>query len=156
MNFEKYLKKDEKINYAAKASFIPVFTSGIAFAIFLVLAIILFTSAVSWEAPAIVFGVISSFLAFVELLYLIQTLGLVATTCILITENRAIMCYGLLKSVFSEVPLDKISGVTIKESLFGKICGYGDIIIESSATTSGVKVKYIKAPFELKKNLPEK
>ncbi len=34
MNYEKYLKKDEKINYAAKASFIPVFTSGIAFAIF--------------------------------------------------------------------------------------------------------------------------
>ncbi len=65
------------------------------------------------------------------------------------------MNYGLFKSVFSEVPLDKISGVTIKESLFGKICGYGDIIIESSATISGVKVRYIKAPFELKKNLPE-
>lgn len=155
MNFEKYLKKDEKINYIAKASFIPVFTSGVVFIIFVVLAVVLFVSAVSPDAPVIVLGAISSVFAFVELLYLIQTLGLVATTCILITDSRAIMCYGLLKSVFSEVPLDKISGITINESLFGKICGYGDILIESSATTSGVKVKYIKAPFELKKNLPE-
>lgn len=153
MNYEKYLKKGEKVSYTAKGSFAPAFASGVVFIIFVVLAIILFVSAVRPDAPAVVLGAISSVIAFVELLYFIQQLGLAATTCILITDSRAIMCYGLLKSVFSEIPLDKISGVTIRESLFGKICGYGDILIESSASVSGVRVKYIKKPFELKKNV---
>lgn len=155
MNYEKYLKKGEKVSYTAKASFAPALASGIVFIIFVVLAIILFVSAVRPDAPAVLLGAISSVIAFFELFYFIQQLGFAVTTCILITDSRAIMHYGLFKSVFSEVPLEKISGVTIKESLFGKICGYGDIVIESSATTSGVKVKYIKAPFELKKNLPQ-
>lgn len=155
MNYEKYLKKGEKVIYTAKASFAPAIISGVVFVIFVVLGIILFASAVRPDAPAVVLGAISSVIAFCELLYFIQQLELALTTYILITEERIIMHYGLLRSVFSEIPLDKVSGITINESLSGKICQYGHVIIESSAAISGVKVKYIKHPFEIKKNLPE-
>lgn len=153
MNVNKYLKKDEQVTYKATTSAVPIIVCGIFAVLFIAMGIIYIAFSQKMNPPAIFFY--SFPLAILFVILTIYNFAYFISTGIYITDKRVIMCYGLLKSVFSEIPLDKVSGLTISESVFGKIFGYGNVIVESSAAISGVKLKYIKKPFDLKKNLPE-
>lgn len=156
MNVEKFLNKNEKVEYEAKASFVPVIFFGVLTVVLIALGLI-FINVVAQTptAPAIVIGVVFLALAFFSLVTMLQYLNICASAGIAVTDKRVLMYYGIFKSVFSEIPIEKISGVTIREPFLGKVCGYGDVTIESSAATSGVRVKCISKPFEIKKHLSE-
>lgn len=153
MNVNKYLKKDEQVTYKTTTSAVPIIVCGIFAVFFIAIGIYYIAVSQKMNPPPVLFY--SFPLAILFIVSTIYNLAYFISTGVYITDKRVIMCYGLLKSVFSEIPLDKVSGVTISESIFGKIFGYGNIIVESSAAVSGVKLRYIKKPFDLKKNLPE-
>lgn len=153
MNVDKYLKKDEQVTYKTTTSAVPIIIYGIFAVFFIVIGVIYIVLSQKMNPPP---GLFYSFpLAILFIILTIYNLAYFISTGIYITDKRVIMCYGLFRSVFSEIPLDKVSGITISESILGKIFGYGNVIVESSASISGVKLKCIKKPFDLKKNLPE-
>lgn len=152
MNVDRYLKNNEQVTYKATTSAVPIIVCGIFAVLFIAIGIIYIALSQKINPQPVFFSFI---LAILFIILSIYNWAYFISTGVYITDKRVIMCYGLLRSVFSEVPLEKVSGVTISESIFGKIFGYGNVIVESSAATSGVKLRYIKKPFDLKKNLPE-
>lgn len=154
MNVDRYLKNNEQVTYKATTSAVHIIVYGIFAVLFIAIGIIYIALSQKMNPPPILF--FSFPLAILFIILSIHNWAYLISTRVYITDKRVIMCSGLLRSVFSEVALEKVSGVTISESIFGKIFDYGNVIIESSAATSGVKLRYIKNPFDLKKNLPEK
>ena len=153
MNIDRYLKNNEQVTYKATTSAVPIIIDVVFAVLFIAFGIIYIALSQKMNPPPILF--FSFPLAILFIILSIYNWTYFISTGVYITDKRVITCCGLLKSVFSEVPLEKVSGVTISESFFGKIFGYGNVIVESSAATSGVKLRYIKKPFDLKKNLPE-
>ncbi len=149
MNIEKYLKKGEKVNYEGKTSLAIPVVSTILSAIFIIVAVILFlNNQVGVGVGFIVVGIPSLIFALTKWEYCLSSSAY-------ITDKRAFVKIGLLRNVFSEVSLEKISGVTIHQPLFGRIFNYGTVIVESSANVSGARIAYLKDPFEFKKQLEE-
>lgn len=149
MNIEKYLKKGENVNYEGKTSLaIPVVSTALS-AIFIIVAIILFIN------NQIEVGVVFIVLGVPTLIFALTKWEYCLSSSAYITDKRAFVKVGLLRNVFSEVTLDKISGITINQPLFGRIFNYGTVIVESSANVSGARIAYLKNPFEFKKQLEE-
>lgn len=75
-----------------------------------------------------------------------SSLGLVVT-------NQRIMCsYGILSRNFMEIPLDQCEGVTVTQSLFGRVLNYGNIIA-SSVGTSHIWMVTLEEPYSLRDNI---
>ena len=64
-----------------------------------------------------------------------------------------LMRSGWFTIKFSELPLEKVSGISFKQSLLGRIFNYATTLVESSANVSGIRIKWLKAAFEFKKKL---
>lgn len=147
MNVEKYLDQGETVKYTAKPSFVPVIIPGVISAILLIVGLILANA----KLTTMIAGVIMTIVGIVFALFTISQIEIVAGTWVIVTDKRIMMHKGLLKNTLSEIPADKVSGITINQSLFGRIFDYSSVIVESSAVVSGVKAAYIKKPFDLKK-----
>lgn len=55
------------------------------------------------------------------------------TTELGITNKRVIGRYGLIKTLSLDAPLNKINNVSVSSGLFGKILGYGNVVITTSS-----------------------
>jgi len=71
----------------------------------------------------------------------------------LISNKRVVSRAGLLVSYLVEIDLKDINVITIKQTLFGRILNYGDIMVVSGADsdkTIAVNFKNIASPHEIK------
>ncbi len=148
MNINKILNSNEKVEYKAKISLVPFLVGVIIAAIIGVIGLILqfiYTNAIG--------GIVFYIIAGLVLIYSLQLLEYSLSTHLYVTDKRVFVRSGILKTTYFEIPRTHISGVSIQQSLFGRIFSYGNIIIESSANISAPKAKYVKNPFELKEML---
>jgi len=69
-----------------------------------------------------------------------------------ITDRRVIAKTGVLNVRSFEILLTKVEGIGVEQTLFGKVFGYGNIMVTG---TGGAKepFKYIQAPFEFRKRV---
>ncbi|MCD8040146.1 MAG: PH domain-containing protein [Clostridia bacterium] len=65
-----------------------------------------------------------------------------ATTELTLTDSRIIGKGGIIRSFSLDAKLDKIQNISVKSGLFGKIFGYGTIVISTAGTAEG-GVKFI-------------
>jgi uncharacterized membrane protein YdbT with pleckstrin-like domain len=72
---------------------------------------------------------------------------------ITVDDNHVQIKTGILSNHETEIPLSKINSVSIRQGLFGKILGYGDIIISTGNDTNGIVFKNIDKPKDLKETL---
>lgn len=155
MKVKDVLSQGENLEYTTRSSFAPFFVPlGVTLAFTVFGAIVVSTN--SYNSGIFALGVISIIAAVATGLFALTKLEYILTTKLYITSKRIIVNSGLLKSVHSEIPAEKISGVTIVEPLFGKLFGYGTIIVESSANVSGARALYVANPYEVKKMLDSK
>ena len=142
------LNDGEKIERSTKAHLAPFF---VPLCIALILAIIGIVLLIIDSMSSVVYGVIVFIVAGLILIYGLTRLEYLLTTKIFVTDRRVILKSGIINSVTSELPLDKLSGITVVEPLLGKLFHYGTIIIESSASTVGIRAMYIDKPYDFKK-----
>jgi len=71
-----------------------------------------------------------------------------------ITNRRVIVKTGLFRRNSLEVLLNKIEGIQVNQSIFGRLCGFGSITVTG---TGGTKDPFhnIAAPFEFRKKAQE-
>lgn len=54
------------------------------------------------------------------------------TTHFVITSDRLIMRRGVLGKFGREIPLERVNDITFRQSLFGRMIGAGDLVVESA------------------------
>lgn len=93
------------------------------------------------------------------ILFFVFLIALISTTINLLTtvlafSNKKVMCKtGLINTQKMDSPLDKVNNVTVASGLFGKIFGYGNIVITTAAETH--TYKGIKTPEKFRTALAE-
>jgi len=99
------------------------------------------------QYPMLLLLVVLSFLA------MISTIINLLTTAVAFS-NKKVMCKtGLINTQKMDSPLDKINNVTVTSGLFGKILGYGNIVITTAAESH--TYKGIKTPEKFRTALTE-
>ena len=67
-----------------------------------------------------------------------------------VTNKRVMMKVGVLRTRSVELLLGKIEAITANQSLFGRIFGYGDIVVTGSGGTKEM-LSHIQGPFEFRR-----
>lgn len=68
---------------------------------------------------------------------MMQGLVLMQTTELVVTDRRIIAKVGLMTVITQEMDRRRVAGVTIDQTLWGRIMGYGDIYIRGFSSTIG-------------------
>ena len=69
---------------------------------------------------------------------------------VVLTNQKFHVREGLILKESASTPLRKINNVAYAQGLFGRIFGYGEIVIESAATIGVMRYPYIKNPERVK------
>lgn len=88
--------------------------------------------------------------------FLIATILEFFTTEVTLDERSVTLKKGILSVHKTEVLYSKINSITIHQDLFGKIFKYGDVIIMAGNDVSGIPLKGIDHPENLKKEVYSK
>lgn len=71
-----------------------------------------------------------------------------------ITNKRLIAKAGLIKRNTVEIPIKKVSSLQIRQGIFGRIFGYGSLVI-SDTGSSHAPIRYIKDPMRFRQKFFE-
>lgn len=94
---------------------------------------------------------IGAFLSFLAGLYMFaQMMVIKATTEIAITNTRLIYKQGLIARHVGEMSIDRIEGVNVLQGLFGRLFGYGNVIVRGMGVGE-VMLPPIAEPIEFRK-----
>lgn len=96
----------------------------------------------------IVYKVKLHWLAYFNLAKLIRNL----TTTIFLSNKRFFHGHGLLRRKTHEMVVAKIETIDVKESLWGRIFGFGTVFVAGTGAGS-ITMHYIKRPFELQRQI---
>ena len=68
-------------------------------------------------------------------LFWIRAIIILTTTELTITNKRIVAKTGLIRRVSIELPLLKVESIQIHQGIFGRLLGYGNILISGTGTT---------------------
>lgn len=75
---------------------------------------------------------------------------------IVITDKRVMMAEGILVHNVGMMPLSKVTDLTFRRSLGGRVFGYGTLIVESAGQIQALnKISYMPRPEEIYEALSE-
>jgi uncharacterized membrane protein YdbT with pleckstrin-like domain len=75
---------------------------------------------------------------------------------IVVTDKRVMLAQGLLTHKVAMIPLSKVTDLTFRRSLFGRILGYGTLVVESAGQEQALShIDYIPRPEEVYEALSE-
>jgi uncharacterized membrane protein YdbT with pleckstrin-like domain len=74
-----------------------------------------------------------------------------ATTNFVVTNDRVIFRSGVIAKSGIEIPLDRVNNVIFGQSLFERLIGAGDLIIESGGETGQQRFTDIRSPDRVQK-----
>ncbi|MFA0159649.1 PH domain-containing protein [Vibrio sp. 10N.261.46.A3] len=136
------LRADESVSFIASISKKPL------------LAYFILTVALCYLVSLIGnFGYI--FMAFIVLVMLFQCVIYVVYSIsseFVVTSQRVIGKTGLISRNTFEIPLEQGEGLLVRQSLFGRIFGYGSIASSGTGTTT-VAMLYLEDPFSVRKQI---
>ncbi|HSJ82465.1 MAG TPA: PH domain-containing protein [Acidimicrobiia bacterium] len=125
---EKLLSPDEEIVSQFRPHWSRIAREGLLSILVLVLIILIAIQGFSWGGWVIV--------GLVALWFVIVVAGFIRwwTTQHVITNERLIHRTGLIAKAGKEIPLEVINDVTFTQSMFERVFGTGDLLIESAGT----------------------
>jgi uncharacterized membrane protein YdbT with pleckstrin-like domain len=126
-----------------------------------------FAEAVSSLVGAIVFGIVMLVVApeggvgdFLKIVTLALIIGTAlwsiirylkwSTTSFVITSDRIIFRNGIIAKSGIEIPLERVNNVNFKQSIFERMIGAGDLLIESGGETGQSRFTDIRKPESVK------
>ena len=68
-----------------------------------------------------------------------------------IEEKMLVIKNGTVSTSSTEVPYSKINSINVRESIVGKMLGYGDLVVSTGNDVSGIVFKGVQSPQEAKK-----
>jgi uncharacterized membrane protein YdbT with pleckstrin-like domain len=78
------------------------------------------------------------------------------TERIVITDKRVMLAQGVITHNVGMMPLSKVTDLTFRRSLGGRLLGYGTLIVESAGQIQALnKIKYMPRPEEIYEALSE-
>jgi uncharacterized membrane protein YdbT with pleckstrin-like domain len=118
----------------------PVFTLVAAIAFGIVLLAVDWPSWLNWVALIALVG---------SALWLVVRYLKWATTNFVITSDRVIFRHGVLAKSGIEIPLERVNSVHSRQSVFERMIGAGDLLIESGAEGGQQRFTDIKHPDQI-------
>jgi uncharacterized membrane protein YdbT with pleckstrin-like domain len=126
-----------------------------------------FAEAVASLVGAIVFGIVMLAVApeggagdFLKIVALVLIIGTAlwsvirylkwSTTSFVITSDRIIFRNGIIAKSGIEIPLERVNNVNFKQSIFERMIGAGDLLIESGGETGQSRFTDIRKPENVK------
>jgi uncharacterized membrane protein YdbT with pleckstrin-like domain len=73
-----------------------------------------------------------------------------STTSFVITSDRIIFRNGIIAKSGIEIPLERVNNVNFKQSIFERVIGAGDLLIESGGETGQSRFTDIRKPENVK------
>ena len=71
-----------------------------------------------------------------------------------LTNRRVIESTGVLSKRVADSSLEKLTDIVLKQSIFGRMLGYGDIVVLTAAAGAGINnLKQIRHPMEFKQQM---
>jgi uncharacterized membrane protein YdbT with pleckstrin-like domain len=142
------LQADEQIRYLTNIHWI-IYIPGVAL---LVVAALVYGFALREEGGRPLWIAIAGVLAFLAALTLFQAWFRRFTTEIAVTNRRIIYKRGFISRDTIEMQMDKVESVDIQQSVWGRILGYGDILIRGVGV--GIEpLKNIDSPIEFRNHV---
>lgn len=138
------LQADEEILFVAHPSRIPLIPSAALAVLALICAGVAFYYDQPW--PTIV-GIVVAFLA---MLRFVQKLIVLSSNKYVLTNRRVIRQSGILTHNSVDSYLDKINNVEHRQTLFGRMLGYGDVEIDTASETGMTRFLGIADPLKFK------
>lgn len=84
------------------------------------------------------------------LIYVLRGIIIVMTTELAVTNRRVIAKSGLIRRSTVELLHAKIEGMNVDQSIFGRLLGFGTIVVNGTGT-SKTPIPHIAKPFEFRK-----
>lgn len=75
------------------------------------------------------------------------------TTNFVVTTDRLVYRAGLIAKEGKEIPLERINDISFKQSVFERIMGAGDLLIESGGEQGQQRFHDIRRPFEVQNEI---
>jgi uncharacterized membrane protein YdbT with pleckstrin-like domain len=142
------LQADEQIRYLTNIHWI-IYIPGVAL---LVVAALVYGFALTEEGGRPLWIAIAGVLAVLAALTLFQAWFRRFTTEIAVTNRRIIYKRGFISRDTIEMQMDKVESVDVQQSVWGRILGYGDIIIRGVGV--GIEpLKNIDSPIEFRNHV---
>ena len=142
------LQADEQIRYLTNIHWI-IYIPGVAL---LVVAALVYGFALTEEGGRPLWIAIAGVLAVLAALALFQAWFRRFTTEIAVTNRRIIYKRGFISRDTIEMQMDKVESVDVQQSVWGRILGYGDILIRGVGV--GIEpLKNIDSPIEFRNHV---
>ena len=97
-----------------------------------------------------IWGVLGCWLILIPTLKAIKLSIYYMTSELVITREKIIEKHGLISFHCDEMPLEKIENITVNSSFWGRIFGYGDVIIQGT-NINNINFNYVKRPENVRK-----
>jgi uncharacterized membrane protein YdbT with pleckstrin-like domain len=124
----KLLNEDEDLVLDLHPHWMYFVKSALAFVAAVALGVLLLT----WNDAPSVLGIPSGGLILIALVWLGWTYLKWVTTNYVITTDRLIYRHGVLSKHGIEIPLERVNTVFFSQSIFERLVGSGDLVIESA------------------------
>ena len=150
---EQTLASDEVIVHRAHFnwtySFVPVFWFAVGIAPIVVLSVIQFGNGVGFSELRFAW-ILAGLGAIVGTIILLSHLIVLWTTEIVVTTYRFVYKTGLISRQTQEVSLNKIEEITLRQSILGRVFGYGKLILRGTGV-GVIELPDLDDPIEVRK-----
>ena len=88
------------------------------------------------------------------LLWGLSTFGVYRFSSLTIMASQVVLRRGLFTRFTTNIPMDKLESIDIRQSIFGTIFGYGDLVITGTGGTREV-ITYISKPLTCRRYIEQ-
>lgn len=146
MSVADHLQSDEEVLYQAQVSRVPLIPWAVLLALFAIGA------GFAWQgldnpAAAAVLGIVALVVAAV----IGWKLFVLNSHDYVLTSRRVIRQTGILTRRSVDSNLDKVNNVEHTQTVWGRILGYGDVVVDTASETGTTVFNQISRPLEFKK-----
>lgn len=153
-NVDKQLQTGEEILYRARPSKVALVPIGLLALVIAIVTIVLsnqleLRNSEAWKGVVLVGG-----------LFVLMAIGVIVVKLIVfstyeyvLTNRRVIKQTGMLSKNSTSAQLEKLNNVEHRQSLWGRIFGYGDVEIDTASETGMTHFRSIANPLDFKKEI---
>ena len=146
MSVEEHFQPGEEILYRAATSRISLFPLAVLMALAIAAAVLAWTLAESVPGTLVAL-IVAAFLGIV----LAWKSYVLRTNEYVLTNHRVIQQTGILNKRSVDSRLDKVNNVEHQQSVWGRVFGFGDVMIDTASETGTALFKNISRPLDFKR-----